>query len=194
MGGLRRLASGLPMKTKAKSKCLHCRAFYVPDYRNRGRQCHCSKPECRQASKALSQRRWLAKPENQNYFRGPENSRRVREWRACHPRYWRNKGSAGDGPLQEACSTQPRASQNVAPAQPTGELQDLCLLQPAVLVGLISSMTGSALQEDIARSARSFLARGEDILRRTPGRPQFPIHENQTDSLPRRAPACAAPV
>ena len=44
-------------------------------------------------------------------------------------------------------------------------LQDLCRSQPALLVGIIAMMTGSVQQEDIAASARSFLARGADILR-----------------------------
>jgi hypothetical protein len=34
-------------------------------------QCYCLASTCRAASKAASQARWLAKPENQDYFRGP---------------------------------------------------------------------------------------------------------------------------
>ena len=56
------------------------------DYRNHGRLCYCHKPECRRVAKAQSQRRWLSKPENKNYFRGPENTQRVRAWRECAPR------------------------------------------------------------------------------------------------------------
>ena len=37
--------------------------------------------------KEASQKRWLRKPENQNYFRGPENVRRVQEWRIANPGY-----------------------------------------------------------------------------------------------------------
>jgi hypothetical protein len=36
--------------------------------------------------------------------------------------------------------------------------------QPAVMVGLISMMTGSALQEDIAATTRALLSKGQDIL------------------------------
>lgn len=182
------------MKPGAKFKCLHCSAFYLPDYRNRGRQSHCSRPPCRQASKAQSQRRWLRKPENQNYFRGPENTRRVQEWRAGHPGYGRKKSAQVDKPLQEPCSAQAPALKTLAPPRPPAALQDLCLMQPAVLVGLISTMTGSALQEDIARSARSFLAWGHDILGTVPGAVFFPNDENQTPSLSPTAPARAAPV
>jgi hypothetical protein len=55
-------------------------------------------------------------------------------------------------------------------------------------------VTGHALQEDIAASTRSFLTRGEDILRMTPGGPEFPIHENQTRPLPRTFAARACPI
>lgn len=182
------------MERRSRSRCLHCRKFYVPDYRNRGRQCHCSRPECRKASKALSQRRWNARAENENYFRGPENVRRVKEWRARHPGYWRNKKPAGEEALQETCSKQVPDPQSVAPMKPLDALQDLWLLQPAVIVGLISTMTGSALQEDIARSARCFFARGHDILGTVPDAAPIPSHENQTHPLPRTAAARAAPV
>ena len=182
------------MKRRAKSKCLHCREFYLPDYRNHSRLCYCHKPECRRVSKAQSQRRWLSKPENKNYFRGPENTQRVRAWRECHPGYWRKKKPALQDALQEACSAQATGTKDVVPVRPSHALQDLCLMQPAVLVGLISTMTGSALQEDIARSARSFLARGQDILAMTPGAVFPTSYESQTHPLPRTAAARAAPI
>jgi hypothetical protein len=37
-------------------------------------------------------------------------------------------------------------------------------MQPAVVVGLISLMTGSTLQEDIALTTRLLLRKGQDIL------------------------------
>ena len=42
-------------------------------------------------------------------------------------------------------------------------LQDVLVMQPAVMVGLISMMTGSALQEDIAATTRALLSKGQDI-------------------------------
>ena len=43
-------------------------------------------------------------------------------------------------------------------------LQDVCLLNHPVFIGLISMFTGAALQEDIALTARKLEARGRDIL------------------------------
>ncbi len=182
------------MKRSAKCKCLHCRELFVADFRNRARQRHCGKPPCRKAAKALSQRLWLAKEDNQNYFRGPENSARVREWRARHPGYWRKKKPGGCDALQESCSAQDPPDQEATPAAPPDPLQELSLMQPAVLVGLISTISGCALQDDIVRLARSFIARGQDILGMRPGALFVPSHEREAHPLPRTAAARAAPV
>jgi hypothetical protein len=43
-------------------------------------------------------------------------------------------------------------------------LQDVIAAQPLVLIGLIANLTGSALQEDIAKSSRRLLRLGQDII------------------------------
>jgi hypothetical protein len=68
-----------------KKKCKHCKEFFLPDPRNATRQRYCSKPQCRKASKTASQKRWLDKPENRDYFRGPQNVARVQSWRCDQP-------------------------------------------------------------------------------------------------------------
>jgi hypothetical protein len=75
---------------QARRKCLNCKELFLPDYRNAQRQCYCLKPECRKARKRESQRAWLAKPENQKYFRDEKNAERVRNWQKEHPGYWKN--------------------------------------------------------------------------------------------------------
>jgi hypothetical protein len=57
------------MNPVGQRKCIHCKQFFVPDVRQRTRQCHCAQPDCRRESKAASQRRWLGRPENRDYFR-----------------------------------------------------------------------------------------------------------------------------
>ena len=49
-------------------------------------------------------------------------------------------------------------------------LQDVLVMQPAVMVGLISMITGSALQEDLAATTRALLRR-----------PGHPDREHPTD-------------
>ena len=151
------------MGTHRRRKCLHCGELFDPDRRNLRHQRYCSNTPCRKASKAASQRHWLAKAENRDYFRGPANVARVRAWRADHPGYWR-RGSEGAGALQADSPTQ-ATEQPMKSADLAGfPLQDLLCAQPAVLIGLIANLTGSALQEDIARTAWRFQQLGQDII------------------------------
>jgi len=121
----------------------------------------------------------LSRPANENYFRGADNSERIRQWRKDHPGYWRKKIPANQGTLQELSSERPDPQivdkETVERCRMPGTLQDLCrdlcLSQPALFVGLISTLTGHALQDDIAMSVRAFSDLGEDILRAGPGRP-----------------------
>lgn len=125
------------------------------------------------ASKAASQRRWARKPENKNYFRGAENTERVRQWRKANPGYRRKKRPESADVQQDLCDTQDAGVVEVVGLEARDVLQDVCLVQPALLVGIIAMMTGNVQQEDIAASARSFLARGADILRM--GRGEFAV-------------------
>jgi hypothetical protein len=157
------------MNSPAKRcKCLHCKKFFVPDYRNRRRQKYCSDPECQVASKQGSQRRWLSKSDNRDYYRGPENVRRVQQWRAEHPGYWKQPLRKPRRTLQETCSAQVVVCEEVVPKQaPQASqpaLQDLCEVKTPLLVGLIAQFTDAALQEDIVAYTRRLIARGQDIL------------------------------
>ena len=182
------------MKAKTTSKCLKCSEQYVPDHRNRRTQCYCAKAECRKESKAESQKRWLGKAENQNYFRGAGNTDRTRQWRKANRGYRRKKKSAGKSVQQDLFDTQEVGAVDVVGLGREDAQQDLYTMQPALLVGIIAIMTGHVQQEDIAASVRSFLARGADILRMGPGSPQIPIHENQTYPVPAATAARTAPI
>ncbi len=154
-----------------KRKCKHCQAYFAPDPRNVGRQHYCSQPPCQQASKAASQRRWLSKPDNRDYFRGSDHVERVRQWRQHHPGYGRRKASqASDAPegLQDSLTPQSLEAQQVEERLTRPALQDAFFMQPAVLVGLIAHFTGLSLQDDIALTARRLQQLGRDILNRSP--------------------------
>ena len=116
-----------------------------------------------QAKQGDSQRRWLQKPENRDYFRGPEHVLRVQRWRAAHPGYWR-RAKASRVALQDPLIAQLSVNAPNFHHAPKDALQDLLILQPAVMVGLIAQLTGSALQDDIARAARRMQQLGNDIL------------------------------
>ncbi len=146
-------------------KCLCCNEFLDADYRNRYHQRYCSKTGCRQASKAESQRRWLAKAANRDYFRGKENVQRVQAWRKAHPGYWKKRfAPAPSAPNPTPEEVKPGSPLVTQPIQSSRTLQDVCITDHPVFIGLISMVTGSALQEDIASTTRRLEARGRDIL------------------------------
>ena len=146
-----------------RRKCKCCRKLFRPDPRNRRHQRYCSAPACRAASKSASQARWLANPENQDYFRGPVNVARVRAWRSRHPGYWR-KGRGAGVALQDVS-----IAQRIDFEAENGQFGKLTVTrslsaQPAVLIGLIAHIVGTALQDDIVRTTDRLLRLGQDIL------------------------------
>ena len=139
--------------------------MFAPDYRNGYHQRYCARPECRQASRVATQRKWRRQPENRDHFRGPDEVRRVQQWRRDHPDYWKQKSSPNSD-IQAADRKQINLGQkscNTSPP-PGSPLQDVCLAQNPAFVGLISLVTGSTLQDDIAATTRQLLLRGQNIL------------------------------
>lgn len=142
--------------------------LFAPNYRNRDRQNYCPKPQCQKASKTDSQKKWLSKPENQDYFAGPDQVKRVQEWRRKNPGYW--KRSIKAKPLQDSLITQPLDNNHDKFDFATHVLQDLLNSQASVIIGLISNFIGSALQDDIAQTLLRMQQSGQDILYQKPER------------------------
>ncbi len=155
------------MSQKRRRKCLHCKCLFRPDPRNRHHQRFCSKPDCRRASKAQSQRRWLSKAQNHDYFRGPEHVERVRAWRAAHPGYGR-KPLQESSALQEHSLAQTTDSNKKSTPLTADPLQELSRIQALVLMGLIAHLTDATLQDDIARATRHFQQLAHDLLNSGP--------------------------
>lgn len=161
------------MHPNGSCKCRHCGKFFQPDVRNRARQRHCFQPVCRRKSKAASQRAWLSRPENADYFRDEDNATRAREWQAANPGYWKKRRKRLAKVLQEASKAQPPAVQTVAVQDERIVLQDLLTAQSPVLVGLIAHLTGTVLQDDIAAMTRTLHSRGQAILGIDAERPDY---------------------
>ena len=161
-----------------RRKCLCCRRAFTPDYRNQERQRYCTNPRCRHASHLASQRRWRRKPENQDCVRGPDEVRRVQTWRQEHPGYWKQKSPpvSESQPIGKEPVNSEQSSRNAPPA-PGLPLQDVCLEQNPVFIGLISLITGNTLRDDIAATFGRVLRMGENILglQRTPTTTAMPV-------------------
>jgi len=149
-----------------RRKCKCCLKLFRPDPRNHRHQNYCCAPVCRAASKAASQARWLAKPENEGYFRGPVNVR-VQAWRSRHPQYWRRGRVVGTA-LQDLSMEQPMGSATEKANAACSPLRQILAAQPAVLIGLIAHIVGTPLQtplqDDIVRTADCLVRLGQGIL------------------------------
>ena len=158
------------MAKSGQRKCLNCGDIFDPDCRNVGRQHHCSKPECRRASKAAAQAVWLAKPQNSDYFSGPTQVARVQAWRDAHPGYGRGRRKASpalqdDLPAQLIDSIQETPDRGAIPELPA--LQDALTTLKPMLTGLIAHMFGFALQDDIDMTMARLIQLGSDITNRS---------------------------
>lgn len=170
------------MNPVGQRKCCHCNQFFMPDARHRQRQRYCVEPACRQASKAASQARWLARPENRDQFRGWENVQRVQAWRAANPGYGRRGKRRPERlqvPLQEMMKSQVAPDQEAADQDEGLALQETWRAQLPLLVGLIAHLTGMALQEDMALMIRRLITRGQALLEPNPKK-----HDRKTSPLP----------
>ena len=174
-------------------RCAHCGQPFTPDARNAHHQRYCPAPACRLASKRASQNKWLAKPENRDYHRGPTAVARVQAWRRAHPGYSRRPTSAPvtavpilpatapsvpcpptipADPLTKTAGNAPLIAPPAALQEPCppplqeispAPLQDLFAGQPTIFIGLIAHLWDLALPEDIAATLDRLLPRGRDI-------------------------------
>ena len=169
------------MAKPSRRYCLCCNKLIQPDARNSSRQKYCRAPECRKASKAASQRKWLDKPENKHYFSGPVNVDRVQRWRKQNPGYT-SRSSKSPGTLQEVINPEEVEQQRVIPKSTQSALQDLLVSQDLIILGLISVLVDSPLQETIADSVLQLISRGRDILGMEPEPLSKGQNENQKTS------------
>jgi hypothetical protein len=141
MMGTRRILC--PVKKNKRRRCLNCQELFFPHPRTL--QKYCTEPACREASKKASQQRWLQKPENRDYFRGPQHVSRVRAWRKAQPDQ-EQKAPRSARPLQETITRQ-----HVDRGRKTSTLtlQETIELQPSERVAESALRITGALQDSI---------------------------------------------
>ncbi|HBR71195.1 MAG TPA: hypothetical protein DEA27_00100 [Candidatus Moranbacteria bacterium] len=96
--------------------------------------------------------------ENSDYFKGQWNIDRVKEWRARNPGYSKRKKK--ELPLQTAAF--PERVEDKADTK--NALQNFDSTQLFLLVGLISHITGDALQTVVLKRANYFILKGQTLL------------------------------
>ena len=155
--------------SRQERECPHCQKFFEPDYRHRERQRYCSDPACQRARRASNWRRWFAKPENQRLYGGSENVKRVQQWRAAHPGYWRRPSKPKDA-LQIACTAGiPAIKGSDSDTDLVASALHIAIRdEKALFLGLLAHLAGSALPIDIAKTSRRLIDLGNDVLKRQP--------------------------
>ena len=154
----------MPQQILSERICANCGRLFRVDPRVGDRHRFCSRARCIRASRKASQQKWLSKPENRQHFTGLSEIVRVQEWRERHPCYWRRNSDRAPFAL-------PKAFRSVMGDLP---LQDSIDPQLLLVIGVVSHLCGSALQETIASEVRRLILAGHGILQTTAADPGPP--------------------
>jgi len=168
MGGS--LFHPMRMRLAGSRKCLCCKEFFMPDCRNRERQCYCNKPHCCKVSKQVSQRKWRSSDKGQDYEKGTASLERVRNWRARNPEYWKRTRRKRKSALRDSLNSQSIDHQEDIrdfTAPDFVALQDSLKSQNAVIHGVIFHLTGCTLQDSMDATMEKFRLLGESVLGKT---------------------------
>jgi len=134
--------------TGCQPHCSICCKPCSPSKYAKTRQKVCNDSDCKKAAKKQRQAHWQSR--NPEYFRGPENCQRVRQWRERNPDRSRRKAETPNPPPEK--SSRKTKSCNTQDPAFSGVLQDLAPIQSALLVGLASAVSGAVLQDVTGRS------------------------------------------
>lgn len=145
-------------------RCGHCGRSFSVDPRVAWRQRYCPRWVCKAAGRVVAQKRWLRKAENRDHFKGRVNLVRVQDWRKVHPGYWRRRARVGQYLVRGRLAEMAR---QIA-------LQDEIDTHFSLVVGLVSHLTKSALQDEIARELSRLMLLGHGILTQTTTAPGSP--------------------
>jgi len=148
-----------PHAKPAARLCANCGKPFVVDPRVGKRHRFCSLPACVKVSRREAQKKWR-NAGGKAYLTSEENVRQVREWRKLHPLYWkRTRQQKGRRPAPL------RISRRLATVLRSVALEDVIDSRLALEIGMISRLSGAALQDAIAAELRATMLRGYAILR-----------------------------
>lgn len=161
------------MKSAKSRLCLWCAEAFDVDRRNVLRQKYCSAPGCQKASKKASQARWLSRPENADYHKGPVAAARVAEWKKANPELVAGQRARKAAVVQDICIAQAielkrelsifADTAESSPGPESAVVQDFIIVQPLVVIGLIAHFFNILVQEDMVSTTRRLQQLGEDI-------------------------------
>ena len=143
-------------RKKTHRKCAHCGHRFLIDPRVRRHHRFCGRPACLKESRRVAQQKYLRK-ERRQQTPDKVDVIRVQEWRCAHPGYWRRKVRIGCYDVRGKLADVVREF----------ALQDMIDTHFSLVVGLVSYLTQSALQDTIASEMRRLILLGHGILTQT---------------------------
>ena len=147
------------MKTR-KIRCKNCGNYFYPDSFNRHHQKYCSRTECRKASHRASSSKYRKKKSSDSGFLHKE-SERVKKWQCKNPDYWKkgkktSKKILKNQFLRDFAQVEKLNSEVIL-------LRDFTNLQYSVIKGVISTLTGNVLRDDITDFVRQMYNKGCEV-------------------------------
>ena len=146
--------------------CAHCGQPFIVNPRVGKRHRFCTKPACAEVSRNLARKKWLRNNGGREYYDLSDRIDRVGTWRKKNPKYWRRRTRV----RRRQCNDYV-LSKRLAAALRYVALQDMIDTHLALKIGMISELSGCALQDTIAKEIRRLMLRGYAILRGQSVRP-----------------------
>jgi hypothetical protein len=155
------------MKTKnhqiTTRHCAHCGQCFDVNPRLGKLHRYCSEPACAQASHRASHKKWLKRNGKMTYNTAQDNVDHVRNWRRRNPEYWKRKR-----PSKRLKNANFVLTDGLSAVLRYVALQDTIDTRLALEIGIISRISGGALQDTIAMEIRRLIVHGNAILRNKP--------------------------
>jgi hypothetical protein len=148
---------------KQTRRCAHCGHRFSINPRVGRRHRYCAKPSCAAIRQTKARKRWLKRNGGRKYFRGAQNTDRVRTWRKKNPRYSRRESR-----IQRTRRNDFALGKSLSSALRYVALQDMIDTHLALKIGIISHLSGATLQDTIAKEIRRLTLLGHAILRGKP--------------------------
>lgn len=143
----------------AQRPCCICHNSFIPNKFAGNRHVVCSRERCRKAAKKQRQADWFSR--NPDFFSGPENVERVRQWRRKKARERATVPTEQKPP--DPSSTQKAKSCNT-PEPKNDVLQDSARPAEPVIMGLLALLSGSMLQDEVHNLYSQCSRRGSELL------------------------------
>ena len=148
-----------------KIRCKNCGNYFYPDHYNYRHQQYCSRRECRKASHIASAKLYRKSKSLDKEFRKNE-CKRVKKWQAENSDYWKDREKTSKKVLEPAVLRDFAQVQKLQSDMTV--LRDFANSQYHVIEGLIITLTGDVLRDNIGGYIRQMYDKGREVSGKVP--------------------------